>query len=178
MSKGGRGKCLVCAHPKKAEIEADLREGLVAFVDIARTYGVSESSLRNHRRKHLKAPDGSPIDRSELVRELNDLKRMARAEMDKARRSGDTSEARAARKELRAILKDIGTLLGLIGTPKVQVGVGVQVNTDGQSGRLVQQALFRALDRHPEARRDVVVELKALDTSFAAPETIDAEPTV
>ena len=46
--------CSVCAHPKRAAIETDLRQG-ISLRTIAGRYGPSSSSLYRHRTKHLAA---------------------------------------------------------------------------------------------------------------------------
>src|SRR5437870_2552969 len=49
--KGGAGKCVTCAHPDLAVIDAELVAG-VPYQELANRYGMSRMSLLRHHRSH------------------------------------------------------------------------------------------------------------------------------
>ncbi len=163
-------QCRACNHPQVKKIDADLGAGVSTYT-VAERYGLGRSGVERHRRLHMgqrvvsKYAPKSEAD--EIRTQVRQLYGVAVDVIKKGQSSGDDRKMLAALKEARPTLKLLADIVGMLERPGVNVGVNVGVNNNsGVPGHEVRAALFRALDRHPEARADVVRELNALQLTY------------
>ena len=163
-------KSSIATHPDRADIEAQIGAG-VSDAAIARRYGISRSVVGRFRRAHASKGATPASDADALMAQLRGLYDQAAAFMKDAVEGKNTKEGLAAIKEARATLGLLAKAMGMLrDAAPVQVGLSVQVDANAPPGDAVQRALFRALDRHPEARAAVVEELKVLAEEWRPPE--------
>ncbi len=84
----------------------------------------------------------------------------------RGKETGNDAKMLAALQQARPTIKLLADIIGVLERPGVNLNVGVQVNNSSVPGSEVRAALFRALDRHPEARAAVVRELNALQGTY------------
>jgi len=116
--KGGHGVCSVCGHAERDAIDAAIVQG-VSLAKIGKQYGLTESSLRRHKRNHPRRdmqrlePDTSDImdDQSErlgwLQAELAKQFQRTLAEVRAAEKSGSSAAIQGAHREHRQTLAAI-----------------------------------------------------------------------
>ena len=157
-------KSTIEGHPKLGEIQDALRNGVPATA-VAERFGLSRSAVGRYRAHNLDRPDPAApqSDADHLMAQLRELYDQAASFLKRAGKSGNTKDALASIKEARATLALIAKAMGMLrDSAQVNVGVGVTVDVNCPPGDLVRGAIFRALDRYPEARQAVVAELKVL----------------
>lgn len=116
--KGGAGKCSICSRPERDAIDQQLVAG-EPLDRIARTYGLTSTSLRRHRDNHPRRDlvkldtdtadtvairPGANID---VPQGLNDQYRRTLAAMRVAEKSGSLQAIAGAQREHRLTLKVI-----------------------------------------------------------------------
>lgn len=108
------GKCSVCEHPARREIDRALVLGTASIRDIAGQYGISRSALSRHKAAHIPrlveaaqsaAEAQAATSGRELLDELETLRGRVRAILDKAEEGGELRVALQAVRELRECIK-------------------------------------------------------------------------
>ncbi len=155
--------CTVCSHPERAAIDAALM-GPAIRSGIARKYAIDDDAVRRHAGRHLSAELQQAAGMAELSRLdglLADLRRLwQRAEHlgKDAEQDGDRRSALAAVREARECLALLAKLTGdLDERPNVNVLLAAP------EWRLVQVAIYEALETFPEARAAVASGLMRLE---------------
>ena len=115
-AKGGRGKCTICASPDLAAIDRALIGGTSAAT-VAERFGVSESSVKRHRRSHtpidlhnvhVDEPEISqPATNIDVPAEMMAQFRRSERAVAAAQRSGGHLAIQGALREHRLMLADI-----------------------------------------------------------------------
>lgn len=132
-------RCSICNHPRRAEIEAGLLEGVELRVLVGQHSGsISTSALSRHTQQHLQpalreqALD-TPAAPTDLLQRLAEVADDARAARIRARDSGTASaQARAADTETRVLfgmlqtlgVKDTSTITAMAEAEKLAHAVG------------------------------------------------------
>jgi hypothetical protein len=116
-SKGGAGKCTICAHPQRDAIDAALISGSVSRPRVAAEFGVNESSLRRHQANHparslVKLTMAEPTihdagTRIDVPAQLRDQHSRALAAVRAAEKSGSMNAIQGAHREYRLTLDSI-----------------------------------------------------------------------
>ncbi len=163
-------RCRACRHPQVKRIDADLCAAVSTYTVAAR-YGLGRSGVERHRRLHMNqrivSKYATRSEADEIRTQVKQLYGVAVDVIKKGQASGDDRKMLAALKEARPTLKLLADIVGLLERPGVNVGINIGVNNNsGVPGQEVRAALFRALDRHPEARADVVRELNKLQGAY------------
>jgi hypothetical protein len=86
--------CKICRHPKRDDIEADLRGG-TPYRDIARRHGVSKDAVSRHRANHIRHTETELAAASEI-----------KALLDKAEASPNWSATLLAVREARRCVEE------------------------------------------------------------------------
>lgn len=115
-SKGGRGKCTICASPDRAAIDRALIGGTSAATVAAR-FGVSESSVKRHRRSHTPLDSGNvrvdepeisqPATNIDVPNEMMAQFKRSESAVRAAQKSGGHLAIQGALREHRLMLADI-----------------------------------------------------------------------
>jgi len=152
-------RCSICKHDRHGEIDAALVSN-VSVRGIARTYGLTASSLRRHRDAHLsatiaKAAATDELERAEgLADSLAALQRQSLRVLTDAALRGDDRLALAAVKECRANLELWGRVTGELTADAPSVSLVMS-----QGWLEVRGAVLAALEPYPEARERVAARL-------------------
>ncbi|MFT4282019.1 hypothetical protein [Microbacterium sp.] len=113
-------RCVVCSHPDRARIEADLATGEYSIRGIARQHAVSPESMRRHVRGHvapqvreaMEAVTGTPaLGIAARLLDIADAARDIRREADE---SNDARLALAAGKAEEQTLAILADRLGIV----------------------------------------------------------------
>jgi hypothetical protein len=156
--------CTVCTHDESHSINVDLVQR-VSYRDIARRYGVSKDAAQRHAKEHiprllaeayesLERGDAEDLAR-ELAREKADVQRLKH----KAEADDDIRTALLACDKALKALELQAKVEQLIQTqPQVNIAL-----VEHPSYQKLEEVLFRALERHHEARWAVADALKELD---------------
>jgi hypothetical protein len=108
------GKCSICEHPKRSEIDRALVTRSASMRNIAEQFGVSTTALARHKKGHIPrlveaahAAAGAHAATSgrELIDELEALRGRVRAILDRAEEGGELRVALQAVRELRETIK-------------------------------------------------------------------------
>src|SRR5690348_12763617 len=122
MNAGTGRPCTICTHPKRAEIDKALLDG-VALRKIASAYGTTPQSVIRHRDAHLKrllqaaAAEEQRQEAalgSDLLDQAKHLQKAALGFMTQAYRAGDLRTALAGVREATRLLELQGKLMGEI----------------------------------------------------------------
>ncbi len=161
-SKGGRGKCTICASPDRAAIDRALVGGTSA-AQVAARFGVNESSVKRHRRSHtpielqnvhVDEPDISPSATAlDVPAEMLQQFRRSEAALKAAQTGGGHLSVNVALREHRQTLEaiarwnaDQARLAAMNRTDEV-----IDILTTGQ-WLLIRGVITRAMDHFPEQR--------------------------
>jgi len=112
------GRCTICTHPHRDEVDADLARG-VAQRAVAKRLGVSGSSVQRHAARHLRPEIRQAITRRHDLRvggladRLAGLATDAASVRQAAMASGDPGMSLRAVDTERAVLTDLAKLVGL-----------------------------------------------------------------
>jgi len=126
------GKCSVCEHPKRSEIDKALVTRSASMRNIAERFGVSTTALARHKKGHIPrlveaaqaaAEVQAATSGRELIDELETLRGRVRAILDKAEEGGELRVALQAVRELRECIK-------------AQAELGVQAELEGRVDEL------------------------------------------
>ncbi len=159
--------CLICAHPKRAEIDQALVDG-VSFRNVTLRYGMSIATVSRHRAAHLpsvmaKGKEADEVAHADtLLAQIKDLKERALSILTKAEVAKSWSVALGAIREARQTLELLCKISGeLDERPQVNILVSTAwINLRGE--------ILQALSAFPEARAAVakrLVEVKAYDSN-------------
>lgn len=115
-------RCQVCMHRNVSEINAHLIDGEMTITEMCRHYGLSEESLNNHKRHHLKyaltlavqATDLAFVSNSPLAK-LEQVTGRAAAVLAVSERHGDVRTVLSAIRELRECIRLEAMLRGTSG---------------------------------------------------------------
>ncbi len=160
--------CSVCTSPDALAIDRALIDG-DTLRNTAKRYGVSEDSLRRHKRnghiveaakRELNADDELP-DGDTILNRVQNLERRAMSILNQAERAGSIGVALSAIREARSTIELLAKLVGDLDTG----GVNVVIQSSGWIE--IRAVVVAALERHPAARADVAAALE----SFNARET-------
>lgn len=150
--------CKVCAHPRRPEIDAQLRAGRDG-TRVAQDFGIPTSTLYRHRGKCLKSSENSsqPSDlgtAEEIAAALRELHCAAREILADAGAETDPKKRVEALRVARQVLSDLG---------KLTAGVGPSQESlhRSEAWAELRSLLLDALRPHPAARRDVVAVLRS-----------------
>ncbi len=103
-------RCTVCSHEKKRQIDRAIVKS-IAHTKIAKTYGVSNQSVRNHAMNHLSKKllqseeTKELLHSSTLLKEMQELVETAKRILARAESNGHSMISLAAIKELRQIFE-------------------------------------------------------------------------
>lgn len=151
--------CSICTHDKRNAIDAALIAGQ-SYRQIAARFGVSQSALSRHLRRHLVAllAGRQEVDADNLLGQVADLQRQAQVIKDKAETEGDLRTALQGIRELCRIIELLAKLRGELDTrPVVNVLLSPQWVT-------VRAVLLEALSPYPEARQAAAAALLEVDS--------------
>lgn len=174
-SKGGRGKCTVCASPDRDAIDRALIGGASAAT-VSGRFGVSESSVKRHRRSHTPIevvsahadePEISqPAAAIDIPSEMLAQFRRSGQALEAARRGGGHLSINAALREHRQTLEAISRW------NTEQAKIAAMNRTDQvvnvlQTGQwlLARTAVMKALNPYVEARLAVADALVKLENT-------------
>ena len=108
-------RCLICAHPSRAEIDREIGNGC-CLAKVAKTFGVEYDSLYNHSLRHVVKNNNkiatvqnfdvaSAVPDVNLLSEVDYLLKNARAIFDRNLQSGNDTTALKSLTEQRSILE-------------------------------------------------------------------------
>lgn len=171
MTRHGHGtphetRCTVCTHPKRSEIDLAIATGL-SKLEIARSFGVSESSVYGHGDRHLTpaiakaAHNNAVLSAERIVSRLDEIDRVTRKLITDAIATGDIRAATSAVTELRGQLKFIAELAGKL-QPEGTTVVNVLASPEWMGALSV---ILDALTEYPEARLAVATSIAELEQS-------------
>ncbi|MGB8841383.1 MAG: hypothetical protein WCC64_09930 [Aliidongia sp.] len=151
--------CSICIHPERDVIEAALMGAGSILAQIGIQYGVTVSSLGRHRDRHIPA---AMVKHAEILDELRAEQLVARAtEMFRAIQTQIPVAAKAGDHKAVAMLAGQGTKICQLlmkrfdqMPPERSVNIVASVEWKG-----IQDAILRALDPFPEAKRAVATAL-------------------
>ena len=114
MAKAVGGKCSICNHPQRSEIDKALVTRSMSYRNIAERFGVSVGALSRHKANHLprlveaaKASEEAQAVTSgaALIDELDRLLKKALAILEAAEKAGELKVALQAVREARETIK-------------------------------------------------------------------------
>ena len=189
MPKAGR--CQICNHPERERIEL-LRAGGAGINSLAAKFGVHRDAIWRHWQKHVSAETkatliAGPVQLHELAirasREnmsvldyLAILRSQLMQQLTHVSGANNSYAVSRVGQTLLAVLQEIGRMTGeisrLSSVNLTQVSNQTLILNDPAIVAM-QTAILGALQAHPEARRDVIAALRALESRDDA---IDAIP--
>ena len=158
--------CTVCAHEDAVLINEALVVQGQSNRAITRQYALSKDAIRRHR-EHipellLKASQAMEVAEADaLLDQVRDLQQHALDILDKAEEAGELRTALAAISQARGNLELLGKLAGELqqeGATNIQIAL-----VEHPDYRRLEELIFRALERHHQARWDVAEALKELE---------------
>jgi hypothetical protein len=153
--------CLACHHDDREAIDAALLQG-TPLRALGRRFGLSKDSLHRHRRDghiagSLKVLHGEKVEARarSLLDRIEDVVARVERVADSAEDEGKPALVLQAAKELRESIRLLGQATGeLRDTPTTVVNV-----LQDPGWLQLRGTLLRVLDRHPEAKAEVVEAL-------------------
>ena len=100
-------RCCICKHDKRLEIDRDIVKN-IAHTKIAKTYGVSNQSVRNHAKNHLSrqmikhVSIREMLHADDLLSNIKELVKKTEAILKKSEKEGKYMISLAAIRELRS----------------------------------------------------------------------------
>ncbi|ALD13129.1 hypothetical protein [Clavibacter capsici] len=160
----GESRCLICQHPDRADIEADMAGGK-SNVAVAEHYGsFSRDAVRRHRDSHLSpslkavAAKRETAGAVKAIDRVEDLYTRASGILEAATADGQAGVSLAAVRELRGLVELLAKLTGeLDERPQVQI---LNVSTSPEWGE-IRGRLLGALTPYPDAAAAVARALQA-----------------
>lgn len=168
--------CAACNHPQSAALDRDSVRGTISVRDLARKYGISESSAYRHKQNHLQRRLLAELRTSDTIRTTDLLEMLSESLTDlstvraSAMLSGQSALAVRAGAELRATVEFLLSL-GIEDTTVVN---------ELKWGGHIATAIARAANRAPEFGELVAAELRLLGELQSAADldlVIAAAPT-
>ena len=161
--RGGRGHCATCDHPQAAAIDRALVRQ-VALRSLATKYGISASSLNDHRLHHLNpALKAVRTEQREqgvrtVLEQVRELVADMQAVMKEAFKKKNVAQVIAGNRELRQNLELLAKLTGEL-DERPDVVVNIVTTADWIA---IRTMLLKVLIPYPEAMRVVADGLAAL----------------
>ncbi len=150
--------CTVCTHPQRPEIDRALVDG-ITYRMISDRYGLSETSLKRHRKEHLpshvaKAQEAAKVaDADDLLQQLKALRNKAIGILQKAETAGDYRTALQGIREARGCIEVLMEVEGeLDRRPTFSVTVSPQWIE-------IRTVILGSLREYPEAATAVAAAL-------------------
>jgi len=143
-------RCTICEHPRRAEIDADLRQRSVAVV--SKAFDVSRSALGRHR-KHLGTADDAPL----VIDDAPVDPRALTVDVLKALRACLKGTGRAS---VPAVAKAIGPHARLLARLDGQLEITQAQIVRSRPWRELMALLDEVLERHPEAAKEWALALE------------------
>jgi len=151
-------KCTICAHPKRAEIDQAIVDG-VPYRAIACRYGVGREAVRRHAKNHVprtlvKAHEAEEVSRADdLLARAREYEAHAVALLEKAAEEDDYGTALRGIREARSCLELLARMRGEL---EREMTVNILQLPEWVA---VREAVYRALKPYPEAREALRKEL-------------------
>jgi hypothetical protein len=156
--RGGHGKCAVCSHEKREQIDLALRAE-VPLQQLAKKWGMSTAALSRHNAKHVSASlvkvhrastAGLPF-----VKRMERLVRRMEVFVDAAEQGGKPAQFIAGMRELRGLVEAIGRATGEMATP--ELAINMQTTKEWVE---LRSTVLQFIP--PESHRELAQRLKAL----------------
>jgi DNA-binding transcriptional ArsR family regulator len=158
--------CTICSHPARETIDSSLVRR-VPYRNISKRFDVSEPALSRHLNDHLAEYVQQALRECgtskgiKVLNKLGNIVERLEAFLDKAEDAEDGLGFRATAAELRKQLELISKLQGeLAQEGATTVNVALVEHPDYQR---LEELIFRALEKHRQARWDVAEALKELE---------------
>ncbi|MFN0165798.1 MAG: hypothetical protein ACKV22_05140 [Bryobacteraceae bacterium] len=153
-----RGRCAVCRHARREEIETELARGALSGAEIERQYGVAAWTVWRHGREHLKP---AVVEMASREGEAKDQRLLERLRQFEEVTDAIVSETREKKPEvaIRAMAR---------GEKQIQMERWLAPVKKGEHAEwwkneeLVEQnrVILETLKRHPAALREVMAALR------------------
>lgn len=158
-------RCAVCLHAAQGSIEKKIREGNSLEL-LAEYYGISAEVIRTHRDSHMNTlvparavrstvVTTSRMDSEAMFAEHEAVKAECLQLIDFARSKQNIPGWALGIRELRSVLDQQNRLLGLYNV--------VDPNISKMHSRRIIDVVSRALEKHPEARSDVLAAIDQVE---------------
>jgi len=167
-TRGGRGRCRACNSPDQDAINNALRLGRPSLRILEKRYGISKTSLAEHKTNHLspalitltsseRRPDGST--RGPVREQLEDLVDHTAAILLAARKSRNMQQALGAIGRATTLLELLAKISGEL-DERPQVTVNIQQT---QEWIQLREVIFEVIHPYPEVERRLIHRLKVLE---------------
>lgn len=156
------GKCTICAHPKRGQIDKLLVAGK-PDAEVARKFTLGAKSVGRHRSEHLPTALAQAAQQDKDARDfdvLSEAKNLHARAMDILDEAEDDKTKLGAIREARGVLELLGKLLGDIDDrPQVNVLIAPQ-------WAAMRAVIQEALVPFPDARQAVAAALLRADNAI------------
>jgi hypothetical protein len=185
---GQPGRCSCCSLPadQRAVLER-LHVGGASDESLARRFGMSRWSVARHTQNHLSQARrfelcAGPVKVGELVNRAADeskslleylgvMRSVLFSQFLAAAEAGDRHGVATVSQQLLASLRELGKITGELRT--MAAGISVVNNTINVSSTpeylLLEEGLRKVIQRHPDAREDILELMAALDAMSTSP---------
>ncbi len=178
-SKGGRGKCTVCASPDRGAIDTALVGGTSAAT-IAGQFGVNDSSVKRHARNHVtRGVVNLGVDTPEISPSTSaiDVPAELRAQFQRSERAVAAAQTGGGHLSLNAALREHRQTIEAISRWNVEQAKLAAMNSRKEVVNVLttpawlqcRRAIMDALQPYVEARLAVAYALDHADDSDARP---------
>jgi hypothetical protein len=181
-------RCQVCRHPERWRVEL-LRAGGASLDALAKKFNLDRDAIWRHQKNHV-SPEmqagylAGPVQLQELAAKAADtgasvldhlhaVRTVLMGHLANATEAGDGRAAAYIAGRLTATLETIARISGELGdlakstVYNITNTNNVAVLQDHPAFARLQVTLLKALERHPEARADVISALRDLDAGNA-----------
>jgi hypothetical protein len=178
-------RCAICKHPEKWRIEL-LRAGGAGIDALAAKFDVTRDCVHRHWHLHVTAEmkanylcgpaelatlaERAAIEGDSVLDYLRLCRTVLTGQLAAMAEAGDARGAAFVAGQLTRTLEAIARVTGEIGElarSTININGNISILTDSPAFARVQATMLRALARHPDARRDVVLALRQLDDETA-----------
>lgn len=181
------GKCRVCQHPQREEIEKAYLEG-ISSLELSKRYGMSTASISRHMNYHMATayrhvhnyvvnqgpkPSKETLQRGfDVQAKIHELESYAKSIMEEARNAKRYAAAVSAVQVLTRLVELQAKIAGILDeSPKVQVGLAIHPEA--------MEALKQAIAEAPvEIRRKISLALVGVGSSSDADPALESSPVV
>jgi hypothetical protein len=148
--------CRTCSHPKRQEIESLIIQGR-SINSVAQQYGLNQSALNVHTKRHLATNLSKVREARELdlaSKNLRNLNRIIKETWDLFAQAKQSEDIELTLFAIDRVVKQIEVMHKL--TEKAaQQAVNINI-LQLNEWRFISEGLLRALDAYPEAQRAVL----------------------
>lgn len=158
--------CTICRHGQRVDVDAALLAG-EPLRDVARRFATTKDALFRHR-QHVPASLAKAHQAAEVAHGDDLLAEVRRLQGDAARiarAAEEQGDLRTALQGTRELARHVELLARLAGELREGAAVTVAVVTAAPEWEALRSRLLAALDRHPEARADVLAALEGAGAS-------------